>query len=426
MRFLHTSDWHLGRTLHGASLLDHQQTMIDTIVELAREGGLDAAIIAGDIFDRAIPPVEAIELWEQAVARLAEVVPRVIAISGNHDSARRVSTHDRLLEASGVSIRGAVGRCAEPIMVQPRNASSPVAIYAIPYLDPVVADNVFNKDAPDEDQPYGPEPDSDNDCGQTQESAEEPPHSDAPSPRRRISHHSVTRAAMARVNSNLHRQNPCRSVVVAHTFVSGGHESDSERNITLGNVENVSPDLFDQIDYVALGHLHGPQDFDGGRIAYSGSPLPYSFSEEHHVKSVRVVELADDGKPSVETVKLGTAMRLVTVTGELDELLSNPSHKHAESAYVRVVLTDRHLPMHAMQRLRTRFAETLEMRHLTGELHRSSSSGPEIDLRRPTRVSPIDVAVAFLDDQERRAVDDQELELLSLAFENALSVQGRS
>lgn len=399
MRVLHTSDWHLGRTFHGGSLLDEQQRMVDEVVALAAERNVDAVIIAGDLYDRAIPSVEAVELWVQAVERLRATGAVVIAIAGNHDSARRVSVHDRLLEASGVIIRGDVARCADPVMVTPNDGGDPVAIYAVPYLDPVSAKSAFGDDA------YEPAPNDDDG-----------------SARRRVTHRSITQAALDRVRADLAERGAPRSIVVAHTFVTGGTSSESERDITLGNVENVPLDVFDGIGYVALGHLHGPQGFDGGRIAYSGSPLPYSFSEQHHNKSVRIVTLDEAGTPTVEVVGLDVDMALATITGTIDELLAPDAFVEATGAFVRVLLTDLHLPLQAMTRLRERYPKAVELRHVPNGIDAIlGSEASSVESRRDA--PPAELAAAFFTDQEGRPPTEDETSLINAALTAALGVE---
>lgn len=427
MRFLHTSDWHLGRTFHGGSLLDEQRAMVDAIVEIAEQHHVDAVIIAGDLFDRAIPPVEAVELWESAVARLRLTGAVVIAISGNHDSARRVSVHSRLLESGGVFLRGSIECCDEPILVESRHGAAPVAVYAVPYLDPVAARSVFGEAAfePLEagsivaDDASASDGDGDGDGADID--AETDAETDRPIRRRRVTHRSITAAAMASVRADLETREVSGTVVVAHTFVGGGVSSESERDITLGNVEQVPLTVFEGIGYVALGHLHGPQVFEGGRITYSGSPLPYSFSEEHHRKCVRIIDLDADGAVDVETVQLPAIMRLATLSGTLDDLLHDSSFADHEGSYVRAQLTDVHLPLNAMARLRDRFARAVELRHTpTGSELTGSAT---INAAQRRELPPLELTRSFFNDQEGRDPTDDELEWLDAALAQAMGVQ---
>ena len=379
MRFLHTSDWHLGRQFHGASLLQEQAAALDRIVELAAEAEVDAVLIAGDIYDRAIPPAEAVLLFNDTLARLSRSGAAVVAIAGNHDSHVRVSIYDPLLSAFGVTIRGDVRRAHEPVLVTPKRGGGAVAIYPLPYLEPAV-------DGP----------------SLTTTTA-------------RISHPEVTRRAVDGIRRDLLGRPQHRSVLVAHTFVMGGEPSESERQLSIGNVDRVSVDSFAGFDYVALGHLHGSQQLDGPRVAYSGTPLPYSFSEQHHTKSVRIVELDAAGTASVEIVPLGVGRPLRTLEGTLDFLCGSPDDAAAADAWLRVILTDEVLPLQAMARLRQRFPHVAELRHRPPELQRSTATERHETVRQAT--SPLELTLAFFADQQGRPAGPPEAELLRQALE---------
>jgi exonuclease SbcD len=390
MRFLHSSDWHLGRQFHGASLLQEQAAALDRIVELAAEAEVDAVLIAGDIYDRAIPPAEAVLLFNDTLARLSRSGAAVVAIAGNHDSHVRVSVYDPLLSAFGVTIRGDVRRAHEPVLVTPKRGGAAVAIYPLPYLEPAV-------DGPSllalaEAVEAGSSPGSE-----------------------RISHQEVTRRALDGIRRDLRGRPQHRSVLVAHTFVMGGEPSESERQLSIGNVDRVSVDSFSGFDYVALGHLHGSQQLDGPRVAYSGTPLPYSFSEQHHTKSVRIVELDAAGTASVEIVPLGVGRPLRTLEGPLASLCADPQYAGAADAWLRVILTDEVLPLQAMARLRQRFPHVAELRHRPPELQRSTATERHETVRQAT--SPLELALAFFADQQGRPPQPPEAELLRQALE---------
>ena len=401
MRLLHTSDWHLGRSFHGASLLEEQTEALDRIVELAREGAVDLVVIAGDLYDRAIPPAEAVSLFTHTLARLRSAGIAVVAIAGNHDSHVRVSVYDQLLTDLGVTIRGAVTRAAEPVLVQPGGGGAPVAVYPLPYLEPMVdGPRLLTR--------------------LVEEGAAEPgPAGEPEPPPSRFSHEATTRLALEQIRRDLSRRPGSRSVLVAHTFVAGGLGSDSERELSVGQVDRVSVETFAGFDYVALGHLHGSQQLDGPRLAYSGTPLPYSFSEERHRKSVRIVDLAADGTPSVEVVPLGVGRSLQTLEGTLARLCSDPAFEAARQARVRAILTDEALPLQAMARLRERFPHAVELRHQPPAVERSS--GDERSRRIREARSPLELAGLFLADQQGRPATADEMDLLR----QALDVAGR-
>ena len=392
MRFLHTSDWHLGRSFHGASLLEEQAAALARIVELAREGEVDAVLIAGDIYDRAIPPAEAVRLFTDTLAQLRQTGAAVVAIAGNHDSHVRVSVYDPLLSALGVSIRGDVRRADQPVIVSPRRGGAPVAIYPLPYLDPAVDGPAF--------------------AGET---AVGPASMDPLTGRLR--HEDVTRLALARLRRDLQTRPGHRSVVVAHTFVAGGEPCESERELTVGNVDRVSVEAFAGFDAVALGHLHRPQELDGPRLAYCGSPLPYSFSEEGQRKSVRLVALEADGVPRAEQVPLAVGRPLATMEGDIEQLLRDPDLEALKGAWVRVILTDEALPLQAKARLQRRFPHIAEIRHRPPLAEHCSTSERHRRVRQAA--SPLDLLTAFFTDQQGRPATAIEEQLLRRALEAA-------
>ena len=407
MRLLHTSDWHLGRSFHGASLLEDQSAALDRIVQLACERSVDLVVIAGDLYDRAIPPAEAVSLFTDTLARLRQAGIAVVAIAGNHDSHVRVSVYDPLLSALGVTIRGAVTRAAEPVLVEPADGGAAVAVYPLPYLEPMVD---------------GPrllarlEPEGRADPGQAQPASAGAETAGAAEPAAgRFSHEATTRLALAGIRRDLARRPGSRSVLVAHTFVAGGESSDSERELSVGQVDRVGVEAFAGFDYVALGHLHGSQQLDGPRLAYSGTPLPYSFSEERQRKSVRIVELAADGTPAVEVVPLEVGRRLRTLEGTLAELCADPAFETARQARVRAILTDETLPLQAMARLRERFPHAVELRHQPPVVDHAAAA--ERSLRIRDARSPLELAGRFFADQQGRPATAAEQELLRLALE---------
>lgn len=393
---LHTSDWHLGRTFHGASLIDEQRAVVERVTALAADHNVDLVVIAGDLFDRAIPPAEAVTLFDDALAALHATGATVVAIAGNHDSATRVAVNDRLLERAGVTIRGHLGRLLEPVVLHPDDGGSPVAVYPIPYLEPSIAGPQLALLA-GEAEPTG--------------AADATDPVDSHGRQRRLSHHDVTARALDLVRGHATSIGPVRTIVVAHTFVAGGTTSESERDLSIGNIDLVDVSAFEGIDLVALGHLHGPQTWDDGRIAYSGTPLPYSFSEQDHVKSVRLVDLPPVGPSTAQIVPLGVGRPLRTLRGALDDLLTNPAFDDAVEARLRVELTDRDLPLQAMTRLQRRFPHAAVLQHLPGGGHAAAGAG---DVTRALReaASPLQLAERFWEDQHGVEVADAQRQVL--------------
>jgi DNA repair protein SbcD/Mre11 len=326
MRFLHTSDWHLGRSLHRADLRAAQAAFLDHLVETTRAEKVDAVLVSGDVYDRAIPPLDAVALSEDALMRLRAAGARVVLISGNHDSARRLGFSSALIDAAGVHLRTRMASLADPVLLA--DDYGQVAVYGIPYLEPAL---------------YAP--------GESTAPAQA--HASR-------GHQGVLGEAVARVRSDAASRGTRRSVVLAHGWVTGGQASESERDIRVGGVGDVPASLFDGFSYVALGHLHGQQKI-ADHLRYSGSPLPYSFSEAHHKKGTWLVELGDDGKLAVERVPAPVYKRLSQLRGHLDDLLTSARYADLEGDFLSVTLTDVARPEAAMDRLRRRFPHVLTL-----------------------------------------------------------------
>jgi exonuclease SbcD len=321
VRILHTSDWHLGRHFHGQGMLAHQAAYADHLIATIEAEEVDLVVVSGDVYDRALPPVDAVQLADDTFARLAASRARVVMTSGNHDSARRLGFNSRLVDAAGFHLRTTADGLATPVLLD--DGHGPVAVYGIPYLEPDLLRHAWQLSA--------------------------------------RSHQAAMAEAIARVRADLQtRPGGTRSVVLAHAFVAGGQPSESERDISVGGVSLVSAATFDGFDYVALGHLHGRQTISD-RVRYSGSPLAYSFSEADHVKGSWLVDLDAQGKVSAEFVEAPVPRRLVRLSGTLDALLTDSRHAPAEDAWVQATLTDAIRPAQAMARLQERFPHTVAL-----------------------------------------------------------------
>jgi len=331
MRLLHTSDWHLGRSLHRADLRAAQSAFLDHLVDTVRAEKVDAVLVAGDIYDRAVPSVDAVELCEDALLRLNATGARIVLISGNHDSARRLGFGSGLLDQAGVHLRTRPGALARPVLLE--DGHGPVAVYGIPYLEP--------------DAVRGELPASPHDTA------------DTPAPRETgRGHAGVLGQAVSAIRADAGGRGIRRQVVMAHGWVAGGAASESERDITVGGVGQVPAALFDGFSYVALGHLHGQQTLTP-QLRYSGSPLAYSFSEAAHRKGSWLVDLDGDGIISAEQVPTPVFRRLSVLRGQLADLLTSAAYRGYEDDFVSVTLTDPSRPEGAMDKLRSRFPHVL-------------------------------------------------------------------
>jgi exonuclease SbcD len=324
MRLLHTSDWHLGRRFHGMDLIDAQRGFLDQLYETARTEKVDAILVAGDVYDRAIPSLDAVRLFSHCLEQLAGLGIPTVIISGNHDSAHRLGVGSRLLSRAGVHLVTDPGACAEPLLLDGQDG--PVAVYGIPYLEPSMVHTGLG----------------------VQEAT----------------HQAVLSAALERIRTDLAgRPDGTRSVVLAHAFITGAAPADtceSERDVSVGGVAHAGAAVFDGITYTALGHLHRPQQVTD-RVHYSGSPLAYSFSETGHTKSMTLVDLTADGPPVLTPVPFRERLPLAQLEGMIADLLADSVYEPLTGAWLQIVLTDPDRPYEAMARLRQRFPHTLDL-----------------------------------------------------------------
>ncbi|MDR2538920.1 MAG: exonuclease SbcCD subunit D [Bifidobacteriaceae bacterium] len=297
MKFFHLSDLHLGKRVNEFSMLDDQMDILTKIVALAEEHKPDAVLIAGDVYDKATPIVEAVQLLDRFLVWLNELGIVVFMISGNHDSAERVAFGAELLKNSNVHIVKSYQGKLDPVTITDDNGE--LYIWMLPYLKPSLVKRHF--------------------------------------PDKAINTYTE---ALRTVLSGINLDSSKRNILVAHQFVTGATTSESEE-IYIGGSENVDGSLFDTFDYVALGHLHRPQYIGRETLRYSGSPLKYSFSEANDKKSVTVVEMGDKGDISISTLPLTPAHEMQVIKGTYSELMSRDFQRTLDTDnYVRVVLTD--------------------------------------------------------------------------------------
>lgn len=384
MRLLHTSDWHLGRTFHGHSLLAEQQAVLDAVIDLAVAERVDAVLVSGDLYDRAVPSPETVQTASRVLARLAGAGIPLVVIAGNHDSAPRLGAFTEFLAAGGLHLRTRPADVADPVLLPMVDApgAPAVAVYAIPYLEPELVRDEWALTG-------------------------------------RLHHQDVMGAAMDRIRADLAaRPVGTRSVVLAHAFVVGAMPGGSERSIAVGGVESVTAEVFDGVDYVALGHLHRPQAVTP-TVRYPGSPLPYSFSEAGQTKQVLLVELPPGGGPPAVTSRdLPAGRRLVTVRGELADLLTRTD---LADAWVAAELTDPVRPVEPMRRLQAVLPHTVNVQWMPEAGAPGSGGAPAS----ATRAAPDDLTVVegFLRDCRGTAPTPSEVALLSSAIQSGRAAE---
>lgn len=345
MRFVHTSDWHLGRLFHGLHLTDDQAFVLDQFVDFVADAKPDAVVIAGDVYDRAVPPPEAVALLDEVLSRLAlDVGVPVLAIAGNHDSPERLAFGERLLAGRGVHVVGGLEGWPRPVTVDARDGRCD--FYLLPYSEPARVRAATG----DEDL-----------AG----------HDDATA-------HLVAAARAARRDDR-------PAVLVAHAFVAGGEESESERPLAVGGSGAVAASSLDGFDYVALGHLHRPQRVGADTVRYSGSLLKYSFSEATHAKSVTLVEIGADRAVTHEQIALAPRRDVRVLRGTLSEILDGDDAGSRDD-YVLAELTDRGALLDPMGRLREVYPNCLHVdrRAFLAEAAAVAGGGERADPRRRT------------------------------------------
>ncbi|MBR5402044.1 MAG: exonuclease SbcCD subunit D [Treponema sp.] len=299
MKFLHISDLHLGKRFSEFSLIEDQQYILYKIINCIDEQKPDALVIAGDVYDKNIPSVEAIKLFDEFLCKLAERKIQVYIISGNHDSAERMTCGASLMEASGIHFAKAYEGTVSCYTLQDKDG--PVNFYLLPFIKPAVVKSVFPEEA-DKINSY----------------------TDA------------VRLAVQKAAPDFNGRN----VLVAHQFVTGSARCESEE-ISIGGQDNVDAAVFEGFDYVALGHLHGAQKAGGENIRYSGSPLKYSFSEVNHKKGGLMVELGAKGQIKIEPVLFEPKHDVRELKGTYEELTLRKNYENtATDDYIHITLTD--------------------------------------------------------------------------------------
>lgn len=435
MRILHTSDWHLGRTFHGRVLDEAHAVIADHLVELAGAEDVDAVVISGDVYDRAIPPTDSVRLLDETLARLSSRT-RVVLTPGNHDSALRLGFGSRLYRPS-LAVRTRVDEVDRPLVLPGPDGADGLYIYALPYLDPDAARQslpplLAERLAEETARPA---------AGRAHEADAVPGRPVLPR-----SHEAVMSGALRLVGADLRtrRSGGARRVpalVMAHAFVVGGLASqDSERDIRVGGVDSVPAEVFTGLgspagaedsgglDYVALGHLHRPQEIRppaasgappggrggcGPRLVYSGSPLALSFPEADHPKSTVIVEIGPQGVSSFERIPAPVPERIITVTGTMEQLLS-PAWEHAVGAWVRAVVRGP-LPLGAPALLRRRFGQVLAI------VREEDGAAPRERITVTRAADPLEVSTEFLTAVGRGAPTPAQTAALTEAYEAVLA-----
>jgi len=386
MRILHTSDWHIGRKFNEVDLLPDQAVFGDWLLSFVAREAIDVVLVSGDIFDQATPRADAVRLAGEIFDRLGAQGTKVAIISGNHDSAERLNFVAGITAKAGLHIiteRRVLREVTGPVTFGDDQGSS-VQILAVPYLEPTRLIETDGAVA---------------------------------------THQGVIEKALENGRGQL--VDPARTIVMAHAFVAGGGvmsvddmSSESERTLAVGGSALVDPNIFSDFGYVALGHLHRPQTVGSNHVVYSGSPLSYSFSEEHD-KSVRVITV--DKKISSEVVPIDVGRKVRTLIDTLDNLLTSSKYAGAESAFVRARLTDVDLQLGAMDRLQKRFPHTLLVDQSENRVEQARSV--LVDPVTGDKRSPVDVVADYVSETFGDSADDALRAFISEGINAALAME---
>jgi exonuclease SbcD len=379
VKILHTSDWHLGRTFLSESMHVHQEVFIDWLIALVATEQIELVVIAGDVYDRSVPPTESVRLFDRALSGLSAVCP-VFITPGNHDSAVRLGFGSGLMAANGVHIRSEISDIGVPLEITGRDGSK-LVVYGIPYLQPEV---VF-----------------------TQLAAER-------------THAGVLNAAMGHIRADMTNRGEARVMVVSHAFITGGNPSESERSLEIGGIGDAPSNIFTGVDYVAMGHLHGAQVISTPEnsptvVKYSGSPLPYSFSEEKHNKSVTLIDIPTSGPVTYENISTPVPGPLLTITGELEHLLSNSQFNEVETHWIRAVITDPTRQERTRERLLERFTNLKHIEFMPQGGPTMLSIHERLD---PQNTPPIEIAAGFVAHVSNGEISDPQRILFQGAIES--------
>ena len=379
MKFLHLADLHLGKRVNGFSMLEDQAHILRQILAILDNEQPDGVLIAGDVYDKSVPSVEAVELLDGFLTELRTRGVPVLLISGNHDSPERLAFGGRVMDSCGIHISPVYNGALAPVTLH--DTFGPVHVWLLPFVKPAHVRRWF--------------PDADIES-----------YTDAVA--EAVAHMDIDTAA--------------RNVLVTHQFVTGGARSGSEE-LSVGGTDNVDSGVFAPFDYVALGHLHGAQHIGRETIRYAGSPLKYSFSEARQHKSVTVVTLGEKGDVQVRTVALTPLRELREIRGSYDELTARSFYEHTtyRSDYLHLILTDEQDVFDAMSRLRTIYPYLMTLDYDNARTRAAGGMSVPAETERRT---PLELFEALYQRQNHRPMSEVQRAYIAQLMEQIMEVQG--
>ena len=362
MKFVHLSDLHLGKRVNEYSMLEDQEYILTKIINIIDDEKPAGVIIAGDVYDKSIPSAEAVQMFDDFLTRLAKRNLQVFVISGNHDSPERMSFGSRLMDQSGIHISQVYNGKIEPFAMKDEHGI--INVYMLPFVKPAHVKRFSD------------------------ESIE--------------SYTDAIRVAVAEMNVD----QGARNLLITHQFVTGATRSESE-DISVGGSDNVDVSVFDGFDYVALGHIHSPQNCTSERVRYCGTPLKYSFSEAKDNKSITVVELEEKGNVSVKTVSLVPMRDMVEIKGRYNEIMLKSFYENTsyQEDYIHITLTDEEDIVDAIGKLRTVYHNLMKLDYDNKRTRSVAQVDGAVDVETKT---PIELFSDFYELQNNQPMSDEQ------------------
>lgn len=372
MRFLHCSDLHLGRKLYEFDLLEDQRHILNQLIEIAVSEKADAVLVAGDVYDKGLPSLDAVNLLDDFLTTLSRKKLPVYLISGNHDSADRLAYGGRLFEGSGIHLASSFEGRAKSYCLE--DEYGPLYLWSLPFVRPSAVRNAL--------------------------------------PEKEISNYTDAVAALV---EQMQLHSDCRNLLMAHQFVTCGEKnpitSDSE-TVCLGTLDNVDTSALAPFDYVALGHIHSPQQVGRPTIRYCGSPLAYSVTESTRPKTATLVDMGPKGQVDITEIPLSPLRAVRGIEGQLEQLLLSGS---PSSDYVYATLTDETPPLDGMSRLRVMYPNLVRLEFKLPKAAQQPVAGPE--LAKIARLSPAQLFRDFYQKVHGREMSEQEVKMLNGALD---------